>query len=189
METRDDVVVWRAGAWRFFDYASGTFDHGVWTGSPSHWLGGTNIPVPMDYDGDGFANFTVFSGGPWHFYNDDGTYHKGIWTGGVVGDLPVPADYDGDIAEEVVVWRAGAWRFFDFDTAAFDHGVWTGSPPHWTGGTSLPSPLDYDGDGIVEFTVFSGGPWHFYNAAGGYVKGIWTGGVVGDLPISRRLLP
>jgi hypothetical protein len=103
--------------------------------------------------------------------------------------MPVPADYAGDGTEEVVVWRSGAWRFFDFATGTFDHGVWTGSPPHLLGGTSLPSPLDYDGDGDVDFSVFSGGPWHFYTDLGSYAKGIWTGGVAGDLPISRRLLP
>jgi hypothetical protein len=185
----DDIVVWRAGAWRFFDFASEAFDHGVWTGAPPHWLGGTSLPVPMDYDGDGRAEFSVWSGGPWHFYNDDGSYNKGIWTGGVAEDLPVPGDYDGDGTEEVVVWRAGAWRFFDLSSGVFDHGVWTGAPPHWLGGTSLPAPLDYDGDGYDEYTVWSGGPWHFYNDNGSYNKGIWTGGVAGDLPISRRLLP
>jgi hypothetical protein len=149
------------------------------------------MPVPMDYDGDGAADFTVYSGGPWHFFNHNGTYNRGIWTGGVAGDLPVPADYNGDGVEDVVVFRNGVWLFFDFATGAFLPGrsVWTGAPPHWTGGIPLPAPLDYDGDGAVDLTVYSGGPWHFYNFDGTYNRVIWTGGVPGDQPISRRLLP
>jgi len=181
----DDVVVFRGGAWLFYDFATGASLSGqsVWTGAP----GTTSLPVPMDYDGDGAVDFTVFSGGPWHFYNDDGSYNKGIWTGGVTGDVAAPADYDGDRTEDVVVFRGGAWLFYDFVTGAFLSGqsVWTGAPPHWTGGTSLPAPLDYDGDGAVDFTVFSGGPWHFYNDDGSYHKGIWGGGVSGDMFVSR----
>ena len=52
--------------------------------------------MPMDYDGDGTADFTQLCNGAWHFYNENGSYNKGIWTGGVAGDLPVPADYDGN---------------------------------------------------------------------------------------------
>ena len=189
----DDVVVFRGGAWLFFDFDTGDFlpARSVWTGAPPSWTGGSPVPVPMDYDGDGTADFTVFSQGPWHFFNDDGSYNKGIWTGGVVGDIPTPGDFDGDGTDDVVVFRGGAWLFFDFDIGDFlpARSVWTGAPPHWTGGTSLPAPLDFDGDGALDFTVWSGGPWHFFNNNGSFNKGIWTGGISGDLPLSRRLLP
>ncbi len=33
--------------------------------------GGTSLPAPLDYDGDGDVDFTIFSGGPWHLYNDN----------------------------------------------------------------------------------------------------------------------
>jgi bacillolysin len=187
----DDVVVWRGGAWLFYDFETGALDLGrsVWTGAPPHWTGGTTIPVPMDYDGDGKVEFTVWAGGPWLFFNDDGSLKKGIWTGGTVGDLPVPGDYDGDGREEVVVWSGGAWLFFDFESGAMTGGVWTGSPPNYSGGTTVPAPLDYDGDGTLDYTVWPGGPWHFYNDNGSLNKGIWTGGVAGDQALSRRLLP
>jgi glucose/arabinose dehydrogenase len=185
---RDEVVVYRGGAWLFFSFNTGAFDP-----SKSKWTGGGVgcIPAPMDYDGDGAADFTQLCDGTWHFYNDDGSYNKGIWTGGIAGDVPVPADYDGDGIEDIVVFRGGAWLFYDFTTGAFDSvkSTWTGAPPHWTGGTSVPAPLDYDGDGKADFTVYSGGPWHFFNANGTYNKGIWTGGVIEDKAISRRLLP
>jgi hypothetical protein len=175
-----DVVVFRAGAWLFFDYASGAATGGVWTGS-------SGTPVPMDYDGDGTADFTVSQGGAWHFYRDDGTYYKGIWTGGVPGDVPVPGDYHGVGREEVVIFRGGAWLFFDLATGASQPGVWTGASPY--GGQPLqPAPLDCDGDGTLEFTIYAGGPWHFYRDDGSYLRGVWTGGAAGDKPLSRRQL-
>ena len=84
----DDVVVFRGGAWLFYDFATGAFDgtKSTWTGAPPHFTGGTSLPAPLDYDGDGRADFSVYSGGAWHFYNSNGTYNKGIWTGGVAGD-------------------------------------------------------------------------------------------------------
>ena len=176
----DDVVVYRGGAWRFFDYATGNFIRGVWTAP-----GPNTIPVPGDYDNDGKADLSVYQGGPWHFYNADGTYLKGIWTGGVAGDIPVPGDYTIDGKDEVVIFRGGAWVFFDFITKAHLRGVWTGAAT-WKGLPLQPAPLDTDGDGTVEFTVFAGGPWHFFNDNGSYWRGVWTGGVAGDQPISRR---
>ena len=181
---RDDMMVYRNGAWVLYGL-DGHPRNAVNTG-----LGGAR-PVPMDYDGDGPADFTAYVGGAWYFFNDNGTLNRAIWTGGVAGDIPVPADYDGDGDEDIVIFRNGAWLFFDFATGAWNESlsVWTGAPPHWHGGTPLPAPLDHDGDGDADFTVFSGGPWHFYNDDGTYQKGIWTGGVAGDQPISRRLLP
>jgi hypothetical protein len=85
---KEDVVVFRAGAWLFYDFTTGAFDatKSTWTGAPPHLTGGTSLPAPLDHDGDGRADFTIYSGGPWHFYNSNGTYNKGIWTGGVADD-------------------------------------------------------------------------------------------------------
>jgi hypothetical protein len=41
----------------------------------------------MDYDGDGRMDFTSFCNGAWYFSNADGSYNKGIWTGGMAQDL------------------------------------------------------------------------------------------------------
>jgi hypothetical protein len=183
----DEIVVWRNGAWLFYDFNTGNLTSGVWTGAPIY-NGQTAIPVPMDYDGNGTIDFTTFSGGPWHFWNHDGSLNKGIWIGGVAGDKPVPGDYNGDGKEEIVAWRNGAWLFYDFATGNMTNGVWTGAPIY-NGISAVPAPLDYDKDGTIDFTTFSGGPWHFYNDDGSLNKGIWTGGVTGDTPISRRYLP
>jgi hypothetical protein len=144
----------------------------VWTGEPSS----SCIPASADYDGDGDVDFSLKCGGAWNFYNDDGSYLKGIWTGGVAGDLPVPADYDGDGDADVVVFRGGAWLFFDYASGAPAGGVWTGAP-------GVPLPLDRNGDGRAEFSVFQNGAWHFYNDDGTYIKGLWTGGLPQDVPV------
>ena len=157
---------------------------------PFETLGGA--VAAMDYDGDGTLGLTVFAGGPWHFYNDNGSYNKGIWVGNVAGQLPVPGDYNGDGTDEPWIFRAGAWLPYDFNSGAFLPGssVWTGNPPAPAGGgATKPAPLDYDGDGTLDFTFFGGGPWHFYNDNGSYNKGIWVGKNAVDKPISRRPLP
>jgi hypothetical protein len=189
---KDDVVVFRGGAWLFYSYQTGLATGGVWTGDPPLWPGFTHsFPYPADFDGDGKADFSIYSGGPWHFFNPDGSYKKGIWTGGVVGDVAVGGDYDGDGVDDVVVWRAGAWLWYDYATGNYvpAKSVWTGAPAHFTGGTPLPAPVDVDGDGRLEYAVWSGGPWHFFTDNGTYDRGVWCGGVVGDLPVSRRPLP
>jgi hypothetical protein len=184
---KDDVVVFRAGAWLTFDHDTGAYATGVWTGAP----GASPRPYAGDFDGDGKADFSIYSSGAWHFYNPNGSYTKGIWIGAVAGDIPVAGDYDGDGIDDVVVWRSGAWLWFDYATGNYDaaKSVWTGAPAHFTGGTVLPAPIDTNGDGKLDRAVWSGGPWHFFNPNGSYLKGIWCGGVAGERPISRRPLP
>ncbi len=179
---RDDVVVYRRGAWIAFDYATGASSWSVWTGPST----ASAIPLPMDHNGDGRADLSVYVGGAWHFFNANGSYLKGIWTGASSANTPVPGDYDGNGTEEVVVFRTGAWLFFDFNTGANVRGVWTGGQPH-NGAPVQPAPLDYDGDGSVDFSVFTGGPWHFFNDNGSYRNGVWVGAVAADRAISRRL--
>jgi hypothetical protein len=183
----DDVVLFRNGAWLYHDFATGAYveSRSVWTGAPPHWQGGTPLAVPVDHDGDGRAEFTVFSGGAWHFFNDDGSYYRGIWTGADPADIPVPADYDGDGDDDIVVFRDGAWLLYDLATVSYVQAgsVWTGAPPDFLGGVPIPAPVDPDGDGRFERSVFSGGPWHFFNDDGSYSKGIWTGGMPADVPV------
>jgi phage baseplate assembly protein gpV len=188
---RADLTVFRHGAWLSFDTASGAFVHGVWTGEPVPFVGPRSVPVAADFDGDGRADFSVYAGGAWHFYNPDGSYRRGIWTGAVAGDLAVPGDHDGDGIADVVVWRAGAWIWFDRDTGLYDaaRSVWTGAPPNFVPGTPLPAPLDVDGDGRLDLAVYSGGPWHFFQRDGAYAGGVWCGAISGDRPISARQLP
>ena len=76
----------------------------------------------------------MFVGGGWYFFNDDGSFDKGIWIG--PGDVvPVPGDYDGDGHDDAMVFSGGAWSFFDVGSGALVPGksVWTGMPAHVLG--------------------------------------------------------
>jgi hypothetical protein len=44
----------------------------------------------MDYDGDGSDDLALFNSGAWHFFNDDGSYLKGIWVS-LPNGTPLPA--------------------------------------------------------------------------------------------------
>jgi hypothetical protein len=180
---KDEVVIYRGGFWLAYDYDSGAATWTVNTGVMSD-----AVPVPMDYDGDGTADFTVYRlARAWHFYTDYGAYVKGIWIGRADG-IPVPGDYNADGKEDIVVFGVDAprtWHFYNFDTAQYDHGVWTGVGSY-NGDPLQPAPTDYDGDGTVDFTVHAGGIWHFWSDDGSYQGGIWCGGVPGDQAISRK---
>jgi hypothetical protein len=139
----------------------------VWTGT-----GPGCVPAPADYDGDGNDDFSLKCGPAWHFYNDDGSYLKGIWTGGSVSDIPVPADYDGDGDDDPVAYNGGAWHFYDYATGAY-HGVWTGA----TSGC-LPAPADYYGADSSEFSESPFGlgyATHGLDLQGPAVEGVRTG--------------
>jgi hypothetical protein len=86
---KDEVVVFRpdaggGGAWLFFDYTSAALSKAVFTGAVS-FNGEPLQAAPVDYDGDGTVDFTLFAGGPWHFFNDDGSYRGGVWVGSQAG--------------------------------------------------------------------------------------------------------
>ena len=172
--TISDILVMNGGAWNKYDFTTGGYLGGVWTGTAAGCT-----PALIDYDGDGIKEYSQLCGGAWHFYNKDGSYNKGIWVGNFPGSVPVPGDYNGDGVDEPVLFYAGAWHFFDFATGAYDaaYSKWTGTAPG-----CVPAPLDYNGDGKMEFSLFCGGPWHFYNSDGSYNKGIWIGGSTSNLP-------
>lgn len=170
-----DWLVYRGGTWLHLGPPKGAAAlPSIQTGPPDP----SCIPAPADYDGDGKVDLSQKCGGAWHFYNADGSYAKGIWTGGGAGELPVPADYDGDGDADVVVFRAGAWQFYDSASGAAARSVWTGP-----GAGSHPIPMDYDGDGNADFSVYQKGAWTLFKDDGTPYRGIWTGGTEGDVPV------
>ena len=179
---RDDVMVYRqsVGTWIKFDFNTGAQVSSVTTDSF-----GDGIPLPMDYDGDGRAEFSVYRPGrAWHFFNDNGSYLKGLYIG-YADAIPVPGDYDGNGVEEVVYFRGSAWWFVDFNTGQVTRGVFTGATSQ-NGDPLMPAPLDYDGDGSVDFTVFAGGAWVTFTDTGSVRSIFSTGNVHNDLAMSRR---
>ena len=119
----DDVVAFNGGAWHFYDYDTGAYLPGssVWTGTSPGCL-----PAPADYNGNVNHDAELSlkcPAGAWHFYNDNGTYLKGIWTGN--SHFPVPGDYDGDGDADVVTFDGPSWNFFNYATGAYTGGVST----------------------------------------------------------------
>ena len=155
----------------------------------SRWTGTAPgcVPAPLDYNGDGKMKFSLFCGGPWHFYNSDGSYNKGVWIGGSTSNIPAPADYDGNGTEEVVLFASGVWHFFDFATGAYDgaKSTYTGLPV----ASAKPAPIDYNQDGSLDFVQYANGTWYFYNANGSLNKSIATGSPASAVPMTRRFLP
>ena len=159
-----------AASWRSSD--------GVWYfsyGRPVQWGAPGDVPLDVDFDGDGTADIVVWrpSTGMWHFR--DSNVHSDVqW--GTPGDVPVVGDFDGDGTVDVVVWRpsTGVWHFND---------PAVGSDVQWGTWGDVPVPGDFDGDGTVDVVVWrpSTGVWHFNDPAlGDPVQ--W--GAAGDTPIA-----
>ena len=166
---------------------------GASTGRRTGWWPGEDAtPVPMDYDGDGREELTLYSNGAWQFFNDDGSYNKAIWVGNTPGNVPVPFDRNGDGREDVVLFNGGVWHFFDFSTSSYQGGIITQRPGGGAYVDPRPAPLDLDGDGDLELGVHEVvggvGRWHFFQNDGTFIATIETG-PDDDQPTSRRLLP
>ncbi|MGB7951982.1 MAG: choice-of-anchor Q domain-containing protein, partial [Candidatus Binatia bacterium] len=100
---RNDIGVYRDGAWFILRSSDGGVTATGWGGLPQ------DIPVAGDYDGDGRTDVAVYRDGSWLIIrsSDQGLTSRG-W-GGLSGDVPVPGDYDGDGKTDVAVYRNGSW--------------------------------------------------------------------------------
>jgi len=153
----------------------------VITGNP----GGSCIPTPGDYDGNGSTDFSQLCSGAWHFYSPTGTLVKSIWVGNVANDKPIPADYDGDGDDDVMLWRGGAYLYYDYATGANTAQIWVGDH-----GNCVPAPGDFTGDGIAELSQQCQGAWYFYapGALSGvysaaFIKSVFVGDVAGQIAV------
>src|SRR5204863_333891 len=165
---------------------------------------GVRQKTPVDFNGDRVSEFVLFRNGIWITYNpstgaevsrvNTGAMPGGIpepmeWNGdgrtGYAGAIPVPGYYDGNGTEEAVIYRNGSWIFYDPNSFALVKTVWAAANSY-NGDPVQPPPLDYDGDGSVDLAVYGATPWHTYFDNGGYRGGIFTGGIPGDLALSRR---
>jgi len=156
-----------------------------------------DVPVPVDYDGDGRADVAVWrpstdtsgQGGTWYVVrSSDGVAVAQQW--GAPDDVPVPADYDGDGRADLAVWRAITGDFF----APGDNGTWflinssdgTAVSVQLGALGDVPVAADYDGDGRADLAVWrpTNGAWLILGSRTGVVTSVGFG-APGDVPVPR----
>ncbi len=175
------AFVWRPGSNAYFYYNNDTP-----SGSPpaTSVQFGTNgdIPVRVDYQGDGIPDLGVFrpSTGYWYIDLDrNGTADVSIQFG-TPGDIPVPGDYDGDGRTDLAVFRPsnGTWYI------RFSAGGTTTSVQFGTSG-DIPVPADYNGDLQTDIAVWrpSTGFWYVDTNLNSAINIQAQFGTSGDIPV------
>jgi hypothetical protein len=64
-------------------------------------------PTPVDFDGDGISDMTVYRDGLWFILRSSDGGQTTVGWGGLPQDIPVPGDYDGDGKVDIAVYRDG----------------------------------------------------------------------------------
>ncbi len=168
------------------DNLVGTRQHALLAGAPPD-----AVPVPADYDGDGFTDFALKgSNGIWYIdmaacsggrcLGSDGFGGRWDFAYPGYGDataIPVPADYgrvDGSVDPEhkvdlAVKNASGMWAI---DYADNGFGSWDIIRYGYGDSTATPVPADYDGDGRADIAIkTTDGLWYIDIAADGF--GAW----------------
>ena len=175
------AFVWRPGSNAYFYYSDD-----LTAGSPaatSVQFGTTgDIPVRIDYNGDGIPDLAVFrpSNGTWYIDIDrNGTVNDSVQFG-APGDIPVPGDYDRDGRTDLAVFRPsnGTW-YIRFSVSGSTTSVQFG-----TNG-DIPVPADYNGDFRTDIAVWrpSNGNWYVNVFLDGVVHFQGQFGTAGDIPV------
>ncbi|MBV9956847.1 MAG: hypothetical protein JO360_00445, partial [Acidobacteria bacterium] len=119
-----------------------------------------DVPVGVDYDGDGRDDFATFKDGAWRILqSSDGQGNLIQW--GTKGDKPVPGDYDYDGFSDLAVYRPanGTWYIRLSSNGSL-------LARQFGGTTDLPLTGDFDADGRTDPAVFrpSSGVWYILNS-------------------------
>jgi len=145
------------------DFALYNYPYGNWyifSSLSSTWLANgvnfgvdTYLPVPGDYNGDGYADVVVYSRSTawWMvFYTGIGTVLTCQW--GAYNCIPAAGDYDGDGKSDFALYdfMTGAWYILKSSTQ-----TWLTYGDVFGGYGYLPVPGDYNGGGMSDAVVYS----------------------------------
>jgi len=173
------AFVWRPGT-----NATFYFKGDLTAGSTSSVQFGTtgDIPVRMDFNGDGVADLAVFrpSNGTWYIDTDRNGTVNSSFQFGAAGDIPVPGDYDGDGRTDLAVFRPsnGTW-YIKYAVSLATTSVQFGA------NGDIPVPADYNGDFKTDLAVWrpSTGTWYVDTDRNGTVDIQAQFGTIGDIPV------
>lgn len=138
------------------------------------------VKTPYDFNGDGFADFTVYrpGSGVWYELFSGGTaFEAPVF--GIAGDVPVPADYDGDGKADEAIYRPSSgdwWWQSSINGAQISRRY--GAPG------DIPIPGDWDGDGRADAILYrpSTSVWYRLGSLGGEAFPELFG-QAGDVPV------
>jgi len=143
---------------------------------------------PGDFDGDGFADASVFrpSAGTFFVLNS-GSNTANFITFGVNGDVPLSGDFDGDQRADVAIYRPSLGQWWILKSS-------NGSNIATTFGTTddKPVPADYDKDGKTDIAVWrpSNGTYYILRSSDNFSSFFTANwGQNGDLPIGASVSP
>ena len=163
-----------------------------------HWQWGLpgDVPVPGDYDGDGYAELAVWrpSNGLWFLRLSGQNYNRAapaIFQWGLPGDRPIVGDFDGDRRADLAVWRPseGVW-YIVLSSAGYSPAAMI--RVQWGLAGDVPVSGDYDGDGRTDLAVWrpSNGFWYILFSSRQYsyaFASTFQWGLPGDVPLSGRI--
>jgi hypothetical protein len=160
----DRIGAYRAGEW-YFDMD----DDGAWeeVGDGYGYFGASDmVPVPADWNGDGFTETAVYRAGQWHFDTSGNDQWEGeatdLWVAdyGEATDIPVVGDWNGDGLPEIGIYRLGnsTW-YLDTDRSfTYDPAVDVAATFGFTG--AVPVVGDWDHSGQDRIGVYFEGQWY-----------------------------
>jgi hypothetical protein len=143
---------------------------------------------PGDFDGDGFADASVFrpSAGTFFVLNS-GSNTASFIQFGQNGDIPLNGDFDGDQRADVAIYRPSLGQWWILRSS-------NGSNFATTFGTTgdKPVPGDFDKDGKTDIAVWrpSNGTYYIARSSDNFTSFFTANwGQNGDLPIGAAIVP